>query len=128
MERIPREYIEKIKAEVEAAVARGWDAADSEWRKMALLILCATALGTREFSVNDFRERLKAQPEKTHDNRAVGGLMKTAERWGWIENTGLTFPSKVGHKTPLTVWRSKIFQDLSFREIEVRETNQERLF
>ena len=107
---IPEMYLELIKKETEAAIIKGWDHAKTQWRVMALEVLCHFALTTRAFTVNDFRDQIKNSDIKTHDNRAMGGLMTTAKGWGWIMPTGESIPSRVGHKVHIQVWRSMIYQ------------------
>ncbi len=80
-----------------------FDNANAEWREMALEVVHLTCISMDRFTVNDFRNKLKG---KTHDNRAVGGLMKTACAKKWCRSTGNTIQSKVGHKSPLQIWES----------------------
>lgn len=117
-------YEEKIESETRRAVERGWDASKSLWRKMALQVLLEMCLGTRRFTVNDFRKKILQSEIKTHDNRAMGGLMVTARQWGWIRASGGEIESKVGHRSPLQVWDSVIYQEKSFRERQ----NENKLF
>ena len=126
-ERIPQNYLELIRQETEAAVKRGWDASHSEWRATALAILCETCLTAREFTVDYFREKIKSSGVKTHDNRAMGGLMATARNWGWIEATGEKIPNREWHGIGLRVWKSNIYQELSFREIEQERVLSQKL-
>jgi len=60
-------------------------------------------------TVDRVRFFVQKSPLKTHDNRAMGGVMKVAQKIGLIEPTGETRPSKVGHKVPMQVWRSCIY-------------------
>jgi len=105
---IPQQYLAVIQAETESAIKKGWDATRAEWRIMALQVLCRTALTHKTFTVNDFRGEILESEIKTHDYRAMGGLVKAAEKFGWIEPTGETIPSRVGHKIPMQVWRSRL--------------------
>lgn len=114
--KLPNEMLERIKIETDFAIKRGWEAAKVQWRQTALVILCEFALSNREFTVNDFRDKILESGVKTHDNRAMGGLMTTAKRWGWITSVS-AIPSMVGHKTPIQVWRSNIYQEPSMREL-----------
>lgn len=107
---------EQIEKETEAAIKRGWDASKVEWRRLSLQVLLATCLTTRKFTVDDFRKVIRESGVTTHDNRAMGGLMVTARSWGWIHATGGEIESKVGHRSPLQVWESKIYQEPSARE------------
>jgi hypothetical protein len=95
-----------IEQETRDAIERGYDHAKVEWRQMALECLYEVCLTMKTFTVNDFRDKVDASPIKTHDKRAMGGVINTARRLGWIEPTGDTIPSRVGHKTPMQIWRS----------------------
>ncbi len=106
---LPSDILAQIEREKEESIKRGWDASKSDWRATALRILCETALSEKIFTVNDFRDRIKQSGVTTHDNRAMGGLMMTARQWGWIEESGEEIESKVGHKSHIQVWRSKIY-------------------
>ena len=46
----------------------------------------------------------------THDNRAMGAVMRKAQAEGWIEPTDRTVKSTrpVCHSRPIRVWRSKL--------------------
>jgi len=103
--------------ETDRAIERGWDAAHTKWRQMALEILCQTCLTTQTFTVNDFRDKIKKSGIHTHDNRAMGGLMVTGKKYGWLETTGRSIPSVVGHKVPIQIWQSKIYLEQSKREL-----------
>lgn len=107
--------MERIKKQTDFAIKRGWQASKVQWRQTALVILCEFALCNKEFTVNDFRDKILESGVTTHDNRAMGGLMSTAKGWGWITSVS-HIPSLVGHKTPIQVWRSNIYQEASMRE------------
>lgn len=108
---IPPEEYATIRRETDEAVERGYDHAKAEWKMQALDVLYNVCRTMQEFTVNDFREQVKQLEAKTHDNRAMGGLMNTAKRLGWIESSGKSIPSRVGHLVPIAIWRSKIFDD-----------------
>lgn len=114
--KLPLGMLQKIQIETDLAIKRGWDSTRSQWRTMALKILCEVCLEKREFTVNDFRNMILNSGIVTHDNRAMGGLMATAKKWGWIKSIN-SIPSRVGHKTPIQVWRSCIYQEPSTREL-----------
>lgn len=103
------EYVEEMNTQTEDAIERAYKHAPDEWRKYALQCVEAVAKRNEEFTVNEVRSLIKAGIYKTHDNRALGGVMKTAQRLGIIEPTGNTIPSVVGHRTPIQIWRSRIF-------------------
>jgi len=104
-------YYDQIKAETNAAIRKGLDRANISWRELALNLVLKAALTRHEFTTNDFHHDLDKSINKTHDNRALGGVMKTAQRLGWIEPTGKFANSdyKQHHLSLKNVWRSKIY-------------------
>lgn len=101
---------EEIRDVTEKAIERGLYFANPEWKNMALSCVEAVCLKKATFTTNDVRWLVEASPIKTHDKRAMGGIMKKAEKLGWIVQTGLTVRSKVGHGVPLQIWKSKLFK------------------
>lgn len=122
---------EEIKAQIEAdtirGIARGWDAASSEWRKMALMTLCDVALRQKTLSVNDFRDAVKGSEIKTHNYAALGGLMVTARGFGWIRVVG-NEPSPASHHGDVRLWESLIYQEKSFTDRQAEYAQRQRLF
>lgn len=102
------EEMNQIQAETDAGIAKGWEGAHVQWRKMALNCLLELCLTQKSFTVNDFRDSVRASQIKTHDNRAMGGVMVTAKKLGWITPTGSSIISRVGHKSQLQVWKSNL--------------------
>lgn len=92
------------------AVEQGYDNAHDAWRAMALECVQQICLTKETFTVNDVRDLVKLSDLKTHDNRAMGGVMVTAKGRGWLLPTGQSIPSVVGHKTHIQVWKSLIFK------------------
>jgi hypothetical protein len=85
--------------------------AHDAWRAYAINAVERVARLRAEFTVDAVRYLVERSHFKTHDKRAMGGVIKTAQRNGWISPTGKTVPSKVGHKTPMQIWRSNIYRD-----------------
>ena len=104
----PQEYARILK-ETEVAIQKGSDNAKAEWKVMVLEILYNICLSKKVFTVNNFRKYVSESDIKTHDNRAMGGVIRTAVKYGWIKKTGNTITSRVGHLSPLQIWRSLIF-------------------
>ena len=99
--------IQKITSE---AIDKGYRGANLDWRDLALSCVREVCMHCETFTMNDVRPHIEALPIKTHDNRAVAGVVKTAEKLGWIRPTGRTITSRVGHKSPLIVWKSLIYK------------------
>lgn len=106
---IGNEYYREMQRLTDKGIKDALDHANSEWKKMALGCVIRVAGDTKEFTVDRVRFFVQKSPLKTHDNRAMGGVMKVAQKIGLIEPTGETRPSKVGHKVPMQVWRSCIY-------------------
>ncbi len=107
----PKETLDQVTGE---AINKSIVGADPEWRNQALKCLEEVAQKTAEFTVDNVRAEVVASGVITHDNRAMGGIIKTGRAMGWIEPTGRTIPSLVGHKTPMQIWRSKIYSPTLF--------------
>ena len=115
-----KEY-NKILKETDIAVRKGWDSTKIEWRKAALEIIYELCVAKEKFTANDFTEQIKAMPLKTHDNRAIGGLIRIARKFGWVEKSGESTVSKAGHLLRIQVWRSLICGKYPRREAEMPE-------
>lgn len=121
--KIPTDELTKIRSETDAAIKRGFDAAQAEWRIMALECLYDTCLKHETFTVNDFRNRVLKSNLHTHDNRAMGGVMMTGKSLGWIVRTGESIPSRVGHFVHIQIWKSKIFER-RLKQVEIVDQTQ----
>ncbi len=100
----------EIQAATDAGINQGHKAADGTWKKMALECVKVICLEKETFTMNDVRWLIRMSPIKTHDNRAVGGIVKMAQKLNWIKPTGQSITSKVGHKSQLQVWKSNLYQ------------------
>lgn len=99
-----------IQKATEAGIKKGYDNAHTEWRTMALSCLYKICNTMPEFTVNDVRDLVEKYLIKTHDNRAMGGVIKTGQKMGWFEPTGRSIPSLVGHKVHIQIWKSLIYK------------------
>ena len=85
--------------------------AGKKWFSYAFLITCALAMKWKHFSTDDIWGVLEdVCSEATHDNRAMGAVMRKAQAEGWIEPTDRVVKSNrpVCHSRPIRVWRSKL--------------------
>lgn len=103
---------EEMNRRTEAGIERAIDNAHEAWRSMALDCLRKLCEEQDTFTVNDLRKLVSASPLKTHDNRAMGGILVTGRSDGWLKSTGMTIPSVVGHKTPIQIWKSLICKNV----------------
>lgn len=109
----PKEMLDKVTGE---AIDKSVVGADPEWRNVALKCLETVAENFSEFTVDEVRKHVVASGLITHDNRAMGGIIKSGVAQKWIEPTGRTIPSLVGHKIPMQIWRSKIYKPNLFNQ------------
>jgi hypothetical protein len=86
-----------------AQVAAG---AASTFKDTALLAVETLARRQREVTSDDVWPLLDGV--RTTDNRALGPVMKTAQRLGWIEPTDrVTLTAQpLSHRSPMRIWRS----------------------
>lgn len=102
---------QEIAQATQEAVDRGYTNAEDAWRDYALACVMEVAQSKEEFTSDDVRTLVRHSPFTTHDNRAMGGVMMTAvKKYGWMEKTGRSIPSLVGHKSPLQIWKSNIYK------------------
>jgi hypothetical protein len=98
--------------DTEIAVKKGFDSTKIEWRKMALETIYRLCAENEFLTANEFGEEIKANPLKTHENRAIGGVIIMARKFGWVENTG-KFKERISksfHKGAMNaVWKSLLF-------------------
>jgi hypothetical protein len=78
--------------------------ATTEWRAAMLEQIRHVAQGRPSFTVED----LRIPP--TVDKRAVGAVLLTASRRGWIVSDGYVTGGPTRHGRPVTVWHSKVYQ------------------
>lgn len=105
--------MDEIHAVTNEAIDRGIDHAEQRWRNMADEALFFIAKNNHTFTVNDVRAITERSPIKTHDKRAMGGVIRRGMKNGWIKKTGEEIPSKQGHGVAIQIWESVIFQNSS---------------
>ena len=93
----------------DAAMAQIHDNTKVAWKEAALDAIHQTARLHSEFIVDDVWDYLETD-EEIEDKRAIGPLMRVAQREGWIEPSGKFKPSRVvsHHATPRRIWKSRI--------------------
>lgn len=101
---------QKMNEATERGIQEGLDHAHEQWKRMAIGVLYEVAQTRETFTVNDVRAIVKLSTLRTHDNRAMGGVMQHGKKEKWIEPTGQSIPSVVGHRVHIQVWRSNIYQ------------------
>lgn len=101
---------QEVKKETEEAIEQGFNASKEAWRAMALGVIKEAALKQPRLSVNDIRPQIDVSKVKTHDKRALGGVMKAAQALGWIAPTGMFIAALNGHLRPQQLWDSKLYK------------------
>lgn len=93
----------------DAAINQVEENADLGWFNEALLSVEVTAWVEKEFTTDEVWERM-TKTDQTHDNRAMGAVMRKAQSKGWIEPTDRVVKSNraVCHSRPIRVWRSRL--------------------
>lgn len=91
------------------AIDRVEENADREWMNWALFLIRLIAGQSSVLTSDDVWESLLGY-NTTHDNRAMGAVMRKAQTNGWIEPTDRVVKSTraVCHSRPIRVWRSKL--------------------
>jgi hypothetical protein len=79
--------------------------ASEEWKSYCLSLIKNIATLNQRFTSDLV---MLAMTEKPHDPRALGPLMKLAQKSGYIRPTNEYRPSVRRHATPLRVWESLI--------------------
>lgn len=95
----------------EEAIARVDQHADPSWKYAALRTLLAVARALPTFTPDDVWTWGLPRPREP---RALGPVMRLAERRGWMEPTGEFVRSKIPtqHQNPIRVYRSLIYTGL----------------
>lgn len=96
--------------ERDEAMARAYDNANQEWREAAMFAVLNTAKHMQEFTADDIWFYMPPGII-THDNRALGPVMRLAMKIGMITTTDQFKLSNRPnlHKCPRRIWRSNIF-------------------
>jgi hypothetical protein len=91
------------------AIERVDDHADPEWKDAALDAVHAAALQyallTSEHVIPLIDPRFQ-----THDLRALGPVFRRGVKAGWIVNNETIAKSARRHMSPITVWRSRVYE------------------
>lgn len=92
------------------AVAQVDRNADERWKRAALETIRRLAQLLDEFTTDEVWGVLDGLDVDTHEPRALGAVMQTANRRGWISKTGRVRQSERPecHARDVTVWESHI--------------------
>lgn len=100
----------RAQAECNQALNRVECAASDDWKRIALDAIHRCALSMPTFTTDDVWRVLVETDARTHEPRALGALMRTAARKGWICDAGASQKSdQVScHGRKKAVWRSRL--------------------
>ena len=92
------------------AIAKGEANAKESWKKAASAAIAQVAMLYDTFTTDEVWMRLGKSSDSTHDPRAMGSIMRNAQKQGIIAPTTLWRNSaRVScHKRPSRVWKSLI--------------------
>jgi hypothetical protein len=82
--------------------------ANPTWKSAALAATMRLARQRRQFTSFDVLEELKHSDVKTHDLRAIGGVMAEARDLGIIESKGLVRRNDRHSRGATTLWKSRL--------------------
>jgi len=90
------------------AIGAAGQHADVRWRTLATAAILRLAFQGGSFTTDDVWTVVEPFGVTTHDNRALGAVMKAMQRTGLIEATTTFLPSTraVNHNRPVRVWRA----------------------
>lgn len=93
------------------AMKRSMNHANPDWKAAALDAIVEVASKQASFTSDDILAVLDRLDVKTHDTRALGGILTAAARLKWIRKSGNYVPSKrpACHSRPILIWESLIF-------------------
>ena len=101
----------KIEIEIAQAIKKGWDHTTIQWRRAALEKLHELCINNQTLNGNEITKVIRDMPIKTHNYSAMGGLVRKAMSFKWIEKTGETVTSESAHApVPIQIWRSLIYK------------------
>lgn len=110
----PRAVLNPVRAATKRdnAIERVDKHADSDWKVLALETVKAVAQRFAEFSTDLVLAELANSPIRTHELRALGPVMLSARRAGYIEPTDRfeNSNSVTRHKAPKRIWKSQLYR------------------
>ena len=106
--------IQNLKAKTQNSIQQSEVGANEEWKKMAMKVIYDLCFEKKEFTANDFTERIRLSPVKTHDQRAIGAMIRKAasKNYKWIENTyklATRYDPNANLGAHVAIWKSLLF-------------------
>lgn len=92
----------------DAALLQVEEHAQPDWKERAYAIVAHLSSVLPEFTTDNVWYQLASDGMETHENRAMGAIMRKAARAGLIEPTGRYAQSsrRVCHSRPMMIWRA----------------------
>jgi hypothetical protein len=87
--------------------------ANPTWREAALAATMRLAARRERFTSHDVLQELANTNVKTHDLRAIGGVMQEARNLGLIASAGLVRRNDAHSRGATTLWESRLCQPTS---------------
>jgi len=94
----------------QAHVDSGSANANPTWREAALIAAARLARQRERFTSCDVLEELAKPDVKTHDLRAIGGVMQEVRDLGLITSVGLIRRNDKHSRGATTLWESKLYR------------------
>jgi hypothetical protein len=94
----------------EEGIRRADDHANPTWREIALLAVKTAAKSKGYLTTDDVWQRIRLTEYQTHEKRALGPVMRAAQKRGWIVPLDEWELSKRPecHRRPCRVWVSRL--------------------
>ena len=81
------------------------------WVARAVKYVKQVALAQRFLTTDDVWPLIPSGDEELGHERAMGAVMRQAQREGYIQSTGRTTPCHCGrHRMPIRTWESRIYE------------------
>lgn len=89
------------------AIEAAADNADADWMAAALRMVKLLCAIKTSFSTDEVWDAMEDSPERTHDPRAMGAVMRQAAKLGWVRSTGQYVKSNRPecHRRPVLIWQ-----------------------
>lgn len=102
----PLPTLAEAKQERDEAIEQADEAADEAWKRETLEALKGLATEVPSFRSDHIWQRVRTPREP----RALAGVLRRAQKLGFIEPTGEFEPSVRRHAAPCRIWRSLLYR------------------
>lgn len=97
----------------DAAIGRVEAGADPTWVERVLRVVGRVARSRAEFTTDDVWAALNGAGSAVREPRAMGAVLRQAQRLGWCTPTDRVVPSArvVSHGRAVRVWQSRVYRN-----------------